>query len=305
MAAGGLVPEFEDVSVAGGALSVASFGSGERLVLGIHGITGSCMQLAPVARRLGEAFRLVAPDLRGRGGSNGLPPPFGVRSHAADCAAVIEHVSSGPVTVLGESLGAFVAVVLAGTRPELVERLVLADGGLPTEVPRGMDTDELLKAVIGPAIDRLDQVFASEQAYLEFWRAHPAVGEEWNADVEAYLAYDLEPAHGDGYVSRAQKDAVRADGGDVLADTSVIAGSLRQITCPIVLVRAARNLVNGLPPLYPEESVAPWRQLLADFEDELVEDTNHYTLMFGDRGASVLSERVAAAPGRAAAAEGA
>ncbi len=299
MTADGQVPEFEDVPVAGGDLRVASFGHGDQLVLGIHGITGSCMQLAPAARRLGDEFRLVAPDLRGRGASNGLPPPFGVRSHAADCAAVIEHFSPGPVTVLGESLGAFVAVVLAGTRPELVARLVLADGGLPTEVPRGLDTDELLKAVIGPAIDRLDQIFPSEEAYLDFWRAHPAVGEEWNGDVEAYLAYDLEVAEG-GFVSRAQKDAVRADGGDVLTDSSVIAGSLRQIRCPIVLVRAARNLVNTLPPLYPDEAVAPWRPLLADFSDELVEDTNHYTLMFGERGASVLAERASAVPSRLA-----
>lgn len=280
--------------VAGGEMRIATWGEGDRVVVGIHGITGSCMQLAPVARRLVAGVRLVCPDLRGRGASNRLPPPFGVRSHAADCAAVIEHASGGPVTVLGESLGAFVAVVLAASRPELVERLVLADGGLPTEVPRGMETDELLKAVIGPAIDRLDHVFPTEQAYLDFWRVHPAVGEEWNADVEAYLAYDLEPADGGGYVSRAQKDAVRADGGDVLAESSVIAGSLRQIRCPIVLVRAARNLVNALPPLYPEEAVAPWRPLLEDFTDELVEDSNHYTLMFGERGAGVLADRAAA-----------
>ena len=72
-------PTSATVAVAGGEIHVTSWGHGERVVLGIHGITGSSMQLAPIARRLGPDFTLVAPDLRGRGASNHLPPPYGVR----------------------------------------------------------------------------------------------------------------------------------------------------------------------------------------------------------------------------------
>jgi pimeloyl-ACP methyl ester carboxylesterase len=286
------MPSFADIGVAGGALRVASWGHGERVVLGIHGITGSSIQLAPVARRLGPEFTLVAPDLRGRGGSNRLPPPFGVRIHADDCAAVIEQFSDRPVVVLGESLGGFVAVVLAASRPELIDRLVLADGGIPTPVPEGIDTDALLQAVIGPAIDRLGQVFPTCQSYLDFWRSHPALREEWNTDLEAYLNYDLEPTGG-GFVSRAQREPVRSDGADILSQSSVIATALKGLTCPIVLVRAPRNLVNQTPPLYPDEVVEKWRSLLGEFTDEIVEDTNHYTLMFGERGAATLAGYVA------------
>jgi pimeloyl-ACP methyl ester carboxylesterase len=198
--------------------------------------------------------------------------------------------------VLGESLGGFVAVLLAASRPELVERLVLADGGIPTPVPEGIATDDLLQAVVGPAIDRLGQIFPTRAAYLDFWRSHPAVSEEWNDDVEAYLEYDLEPAAG-GFVSRARTDSVRADGADILSDATSIAGALQQLECPITLVRATRNLVNATPPLYSDEVVEQWRRLLGEFNDEVVEDTNHYTLMFGERGAATLAAHVTHAGG--------
>jgi lipase len=293
-----LGPRFADVAVAGGYMRVASWGHGDRVVLGIHGITGSAIQLAPVARRLGQGFTLVAPDLRGRGASNLLPPPFGVQVHAADCAAVIEHFSRRPVVVLGESLGGFVAVVLAAARPDLVERLVLADGGIPTLVPEGVDTDALLQAVVGPAIDRLGQVFPTIESYLDFWRSHPALSEEWNSDLEEYLIYDLEPTAG-GYVSRARTEPVRSDGADVLTDAAAIAAALKALTCPSVLVRAERNLVNATPPLYPDDVVEQWRSVLGDFTAELVKDTNHYTLMFGERGAETLAAFVSDTRGAA------
>ena len=175
--------------------------------------------------------------------------------------------------------------------PISCERLVLADGGIPAPVPPGVDTDALLQAVVGPAIDRLGQVFPSPDAYLDFWRSHPALSEEWNRDVEVYLEYDLEQVEG-GYVSRARQEPVRTDGAGVLTDSTAIAEALRSVRCPISFVRAPRNLVNEPTPLYADAVVEQWAPLLGQFSDEMVGGTNHYTLMFGERGASTLAEYV-------------
>lgn len=286
-------PAFSDVAVAGGALRVASFApapavADAQLVLGIHGITGSSMQLAPVARALDGAARFLAPDLRGRGASNDLPGPFGIAQHATDCAAVLEQLGGGrPAIVLGESMGAFVAVVLAASRPDLVERLVLADGGLPAAVPEGLEPDDLIRSVVGPAIDRLGRVFGSREDYLEFWRGHPALAEEWTADVEAYLDYDLESAEG-GVRPRARREAVRRDGIDVLVEHDLIAGALETLACDLVLLRACRNLVNEEPPLYPRAAVEPWQGRLPRLRVKVVPDTNHYTLFFGAAGVEAM-----------------
>ncbi|MGH9273275.1 MAG: alpha/beta fold hydrolase, partial [Acidimicrobiales bacterium] len=184
-------PRFSDIAVRGADLRTATWGSGP-FVLGIHGITASSVSLAPVARVVAASRTFVAPDLRGRGGSAAAPGPFGMSAHASDCADLIEAGADGPVVVLGHSMGAFVAVVLAATRPDLVERLVLVDGGLPIPVPIEVDVDAAMEMLLGPSLARLRMTFDSVAAYEDYWKAHPALATSWNEDIEAYLAYDLE-----------------------------------------------------------------------------------------------------------------
>ncbi|MFC4855445.1 alpha/beta fold hydrolase [Actinophytocola glycyrrhizae] len=69
----------------------------------------------------------VAMDARGHGESTWDGAPFTVEDLAADAAALIEARADGPVAVAGMSMGGCVAIALAGTRPDLVDRLVLAD----------------------------------------------------------------------------------------------------------------------------------------------------------------------------------
>ena len=285
------------VPVAGGELLVIRFGSGPRTVLGIHGITANAMSLRAVARRLGPDFTLVAPDLRGRGGSRSLPGPHGMRAHAADCAAVIQALDSQPMAVLGELMGAYVGVVLAARHPLLVRRLVLADGGLPLSQPPGFmagaDPAPLVEMVLGPALARLSKVFPSRRAYLDFWRGHPAFTQDWNQDVEAYLDHDLEACEG-GFRSRVSEAAVRADAAEQLTDPDLFTQALESITCPITLVTAPRNLMNQPVPLLSPAIVAEWRARLPNLSVEMVPDVNHYALMMGSRGAPILAARLAA-----------
>jgi len=281
-------PEYFDVAVGGGELRVGRWGTGPRTVLGIHGVTASSMSLLPVARHV-DGTTLIAPDLRGRGASGELPGPFGMAAHAADCAAVLDRLGAGPAVVVGESMGAYVGVVLAASRPDLVERLVLVDGGLPLPVPEGIDVDTLIDAVLGPAVARLRQTFPSRGAYLDFWRAHPALQDDWSDDIEAYLDYDLTGEEPE-LRSRVSEAAVRADGAENLVDPGLVPSSLRALTCPVTMLRATRGLLNQVPPLFPDELVAPWRDVVRDFSDEIVDDTNHYTIAFGDRGAKTIAE---------------
>lgn len=281
------------VRVAGGTMHVTRFGTGRRTVLGIHGITASSMSMAVVARHLGDGYTLVAPDLRGRGASAALPGPYGMRAHADDCAAVITAHGGPAAVVLGHSMGAYVAVVLAAANPELVERLVLADGGLPLPLPddlRTVDPDEVIDAVLGPAMERLAMVFPTEEAYFDFWRAHPAM-EEWSDDVEAYLRYDLRPVEG-GYRSRVVEEAVRTDGAEQLVAPEFIAQSLREVRCPIHYIGAPRGLLNQPAPLIPDEVVRHWQRELPRLRADVVVDVNHYTLVIGERGAAEVARAV-------------
>ena len=287
-------PTFTDVAVPGATLRVATWGSGP-VVLGIHGITASSVSLAPVARAVAGSRTFVAPDLRGRGGSSAAPGPYGMAAHAADCAALIEATADGPVVVLGHSMGAFVAVVLAATRPKLVERVVLVDGGLPIPIPMDVDVDAAMEMILGPSLARLKMTFESLATYEDYWRVHPALERDWNADVEAYLAYDLE-GEPPALRSRVSDEAVRADGRDTLANVQLIVDSASAMTCPVHLIRAPRNLMNEPAPLLPDALVDHWHSVLPQLTAEVVDDTNHYTVVFNPRGAAVVAQAVLEAP---------
>jgi pimeloyl-ACP methyl ester carboxylesterase len=281
------------VPVEGGELCVARYGSGRRVLLGIHGVTASSVALLPVAHHLPEDVSLVAPDLRGRGGSASLPGPYGMEAHARDCAAVIRAVTDEPVVVVGESMGGYVGVVLAARHPDLVRRLVLVDGGIPLPLPEhlvGTDPMVLTRLVLGPALDRLASEFASLADYLEFWRVHPAFAGNWNDDIEAYLAYDLEPS-ANGFRSRVSETAVREDSRDLFANPDLISEALASLELPVDLLRAPRNLLDQPAPMIPEAAVEHWRQQLPNLSAELVEDCNHYSLMMGARGAALIAAR--------------
>ena len=103
-----------DVEVRGGWLRVGIWESTDltpeepaaRTVLAVHGVTSSHLAWALVGERLVamSGTRLIAPDLPGRGRSNGLPGPWGLEQHAADLQAVIDVF--GPVHVTaGHSIG--------------------------------------------------------------------------------------------------------------------------------------------------------------------------------------------------------
>lgn len=289
---------FVSVPVPGGELAVARWGTGPVPVLAAHGITASSISWRAVARHLEDtATTLWAPDLRGRGASAPVGGPFGLARHAHDLLAVADCLALDRVVLAGHSLGAFVVVLAAAARPSLVDRVVLVDGGLPLPLAvEGVDPDTLLDATLGPAIERLDRTFPSFAAYVAFWRQHPAFAQDWNDDLEAYLRYDVAEGADGGLRSRVVADAVRADGRDLLLGHDPIVRALEAISCPVHLLRAPRGMFDQPPGLQPDELVARWAPRIANLADDVVDDTNHYTILMGERGASAVADVLAPRP---------
>ncbi len=280
-----------DVPVDGGNLRVLLWGTGRQAAVAVHGITGSAMAWQAVARQMPAGWTLAAPDLRGRGHSRDLPGPYGLDQHAADVAAVLRRLGNRPV-LAGHSMGAYVALLARDAHPRLVRRLVLVDGGLPLPVPDGADLDALLDATLGPAIDRLRRTFPDTEAYLDFWRAHPALAGHWTADVEAYVRYDLAGEAG-ALRSRVAEDAVRADHRDLLTGKP-FAEALGRLRDPTRLLTAPAGLFGAPPPLLPPELVATWRRRVPQLRPKLVPGVNHYTILFQPGGVAAIVQAITA-----------
>lgn len=275
------MPDALDVPVAGGSLRVAAWSGTGVPVLAIHGITSSSRSWPFLAGALDNP--VFAPDLRGRGRSNGLPGPRGMRQHAEDCAAVAEAAGGAPMVVVGHSMGGFVATVLAATRPDLVRALVLVDGGLP--FPAADEAATL--AGLQPIKERLLSSYTRE-GYRAWFRDHPAFARDWTPEVEEYADYDLPAAPGR---PAADAEAVEEDQLDMVGGSAFL-DALERPLAPRVFLHASRGFADDPPGLYPQSTVDEYAARWPDLDVRPVPDVNHYTIVLSRRGADAVANAV-------------
>ena len=95
-------------------------------VLCLHGVTGHAGRYRALAERLSPRFRVFSADLRGHGESS-WEPPWSIAQHVADLVETAGALGVGQAHWIGHSYGGRIAMELAASQPELVERLVLLD----------------------------------------------------------------------------------------------------------------------------------------------------------------------------------
>ena len=275
------------VPVRGGEMCVGVWGDDGPLVVLVHGITSSHMAWALVGPELGRDHRVVGVDLRGRGGSRDLPPPYGMGEHAADVAAVVEAYGGGPAVLVGHSMGGWVIAETTRAYPLVASRVVLVDGGAPLPVPPGLDPsgddDQIAEAVlkaVGPAYARLSMTFPDRDAYRDMWRAHPSFG-EWSAAIESYVDYDLVGSEPD-LRPACRLDAALRDARDLYAFPEVTPAAL---PVPGVFLRAERGMLNEETPFFAAGYAAIW---LPGVVERTVAGVNHYTITLGPVGAAAV-----------------
>jgi pimeloyl-ACP methyl ester carboxylesterase len=279
------------------------------LVLALHGITANGLAWRAIGDRLDGEVRLVAPDLRGRAcsrdvGMESADSSEGLAAHAGDVVGVLDALGAEQAVLVGHSMGAFVAALTAARYPERVSALVLTDGGIGFPAPKGVDIDEALQAVIGPAMQRLSMTFGSRQEYLDCWAAHPALGPLLAGDAGGfppgardvlvdYLLHDLVAGEDGLFRSSCRLDVIRADGRDVLADPETLS-AVRTTNPPTTFIWAPRGLLDEPQGLYDETRLAA-----ADLPDRVrvqkVDDTNHYTVIWNNQGIEAVSSAILAA----------
>ena len=282
--------ERHDVEVPGGELACFRFGdpNAECVAVAAHGITSNAFAWLAVARALGGRVALLAPDLRGRGRSSGLPGRYGIEAHVRDVLAVLDALGADRAVQAGHSLGAYIVAAGAAAFPDRVGAVVLVDGGLPIPGSENIDLDEFL----GPALGRLTLRFADREEYRQWWRAHPAFrgGDFTEADLDAYADHDLVGA-GSELRSSVVEAAVRADAAG-LVET---ADAAYRLDVPAWLLCAPRGLVDDSNPMQPILIAEEWAGADRRRSAVLVPDANHYTLVFGARGAAAVADAIAAA----------
>jgi pimeloyl-ACP methyl ester carboxylesterase len=145
-----------------GAVSLVSFrlgpADGEPWLL-LHGMGSIAGSWAPVIGPMRRGNRLLIPELSGLGGTRA--PGGGIAiAHSSEVLAGLLEAELGrsparPATVVGLSLGGWMAVRLALARPDLVSRLALIDAG----GYRHQDWDRIQKLVDLADLEGVDRLY--------------------------------------------------------------------------------------------------------------------------------------------------
>jgi pimeloyl-ACP methyl ester carboxylesterase len=102
-----------------------------RVVICAHALTAHGRDFGPLARALAPRWRVVAPDMPGRGESDRLRDPmlYQIPTYVVDAVTLIARLDVERVAWVGISLGALMGMVLAALERTPITRMVVSDAG--------------------------------------------------------------------------------------------------------------------------------------------------------------------------------
>jgi len=101
------------------------------VVLCLHGLMRNSRDFEDLAAHLAARYRVIVPDVRGRGMSARDPNfnNYQIPTYVGDLIPLFTGLGCQRVSIVGTSMGGLMAMVLAATQPRLVARIVLNDVG--------------------------------------------------------------------------------------------------------------------------------------------------------------------------------
>ena len=110
-------------------------------VLLVHGFPFNLTMWRPQIDALGERFRLIAPDLKGAGESEGPDDDsaYSMDSYADELKGLIDELGLDRVVLAGLSMGGYIAFAFARKYPDALAGLVLADTRAEADPPEGVE----------------------------------------------------------------------------------------------------------------------------------------------------------------------
>jgi pimeloyl-ACP methyl ester carboxylesterase len=97
----------------------------------VHGLTRCARDFDSLARALCDRYRVVCPDVVGRGGSDWLANPmlYGYPQYVADMVTLIARLNVEQVHWVGTSMGGLIGMALASLPGSPIARMVLNEAG--------------------------------------------------------------------------------------------------------------------------------------------------------------------------------
>ncbi|HCT76602.1 MAG TPA: hypothetical protein DGG94_17655 [Micromonosporaceae bacterium] len=273
----------------GAEIAVAQWPGPKGPLVCVHGLTSHSRAFAGLATELAD-YALIAVDCRGRGRSS-KEPPFGLEQHAADLAAVMDGLDIDTATIVGHSMGAYIAGAFYARFPQRVQRLVFVDGGYPQPLPPGVTPDDLLESTLSMFLTKIRRTWASLEEYLAFYESTPVYREGVDGYGRAHFAYDLAYQHDGVLKARVGEECVAADWREVL-DRALVGKRLEGVSVPLLLIRALGGLTGTGDLVITDEVREAIAVRVPQVQVADVPGANHHTILFSVAGARAVARLI-------------
>lgn len=102
-----------------------------RRLICVHGLTRCGRDFDTLAEALADDYRVICPDIIGRGLSDWLDDPagYGIPTYAQHMLALLAQLGAAKVDWLGTSMGGLIGMALAAQPDSPIQRLILNDVG--------------------------------------------------------------------------------------------------------------------------------------------------------------------------------
>lgn len=155
-------------------------------VVVLHGLRSYARTFEPLAERLADRYRVLAPDARGRGDSDWDPKgEYYTESYVADLEQFADRLGLDRFVLLGHSMGGTTTYVYTARHPERVGAAVVEDIG-PGSSLSGEGAERIKREVANTPRD-----FPSREAARAYWRGiRPHISED---ALESRVRHTLAP----------------------------------------------------------------------------------------------------------------
>jgi len=247
-------PVTKDATVFSYKIHYLEAGRGAPVIL-LHGSGGDGARWMPTIQGLAPNFRVIAPDQIGWGASDKPMTIYHGGVFAEFLARFMKEIGVPKAALIGQSMGAGVALQMAVKYPQMVERMVLVNGGgftSPTDPPRTGTPDWHARQIANAG------TLAESREYLEkMYYDHSLISDEL---VEQNLILRLHSA----YTAESVQTA-NARGLGLLTEEEV-----RSIKLPTLLVWGANDKLS--PPANADKLNAA----ISGSRNVLIDKAGHY-----------------------------
>ncbi len=227
-------------------------------VIALHGWLDNAASFTPLAKILSD-IQLIAIDFPGHGKSEHRTGAnaYHFVDYAADIILAADALGLEKFTLLGHSLGAGVASMIAATVPERIKRLAMIEGLIPVTAPPENISDQLRRHITGTSKSAsAPRIYATiEEAAV----ARRQAGDLSNSAASLIVTRNIVETP-EGYIWRTDRRLTMPS--PVYLTEDHVRAYLGKVKCESLLIRSSKGIFKQLPHFAGRESFLPTARII-------------------------------------------